>query len=584
MNIIEAQGPLAARAGFNHADRGHVVQFYQEDSGMLDSLSRFIGASVGGGGAALVIATPEHRESLERRLRELGLEVPRAAGQGRYLALDAAGTLSLFMRNGWPDESLFAGVIASAMESALASVRGGDRRVFAFGEMVALLYSKGRAEAAIRVERLWNDLAKAYSFSLLCAYSMKNFQTAADEENFRALCAEHTGVIPMENHLVVESEEERLRNVAHLQQRALMLEQLSKTYEELRQSEEKYRLMVECMKDYSIFMLSTEGNVLSWNQGAEKINGYSQTEIVGRHFSIFYSAEEAQSGKPDRELRIAAEEGRFEDVGWRLRKDGSRFWANVVIAPLRDPAGELKGFAKITRDITERRKAEAAIRDLSGRLLHAQDEARRHLARELHDSAAQSLSALSLNLALLGTVPAVAGSAKAGKTLAESARLVDDAAREIRTFSYLLHPPALDDATLGSALRWYTDGFAQRTRIHVEFELSPGLERLPDEVEGALFRVVQEALTNVYRHAGSKRAGVRLALRHSEIVLEVWDEGIGFPPEMLEGGESGPAKLGVGIRGMRERLEQLGGRLEIRGGNPGTRVTAIVPVQTESDS
>jgi PAS domain S-box-containing protein len=568
---------LGREAGYAETRDGHVVQFYHADDSLLDPLSRSVGAALGSGGVAVVIATPEHRLGLSRRLRSLGVDHAHAVKQGRYVALDAAETLSRFMRDGSPDEDRFSEVVGGVLRSAGAAARGGDGRVVAFGEMVALLWAQGMTEAAIRLEQLWNNLAAKYSFSLRCAYPMRNFRRPEDEQLFLRVCSEHSGVIPAEGFMALSNEQERLRNVAHLQQQALVLDELSKTYEELRESEQRYRLLVDCVKDYAIFMLSPRGHVMSWNQGAQRIKGYSREEILGRHFSVFYPLEDIQSGKPNRELEIAAEDGRFEDEGWRLRKDGSRFWANIVITAQRDPAGKLAGFTKVTRDITERKKAEEAIRDLSSRLLSAQDDARRHLARELHDSAAQTLSALTLNLALLGTYPEICGHPRAGKTVAESAQLVEEATREIRTLSFLLHPPALDNACLGSALRWFADGFAQRTKIRVDFEVSPGLERLPGDAEGALFRVAQEALTNVYRHSGSTEAGVRLNLNNSDITLEIWDRGKGLP---MQDGE--PAKFGVGIPGMRERLEQLGGRLEIQSGSAGTRVLAILPSQAKA--
>jgi PAS domain S-box-containing protein len=140
------------------------------------------------------------------------------------------------------------------------------------------------------------------------------------------------------------------------------LTERKKVEEELRQSEERFRLLVESVNDYAIVMLDPGGRVASWNAGAARTMGYAPDEIVGRHFSRFYPAEDVAAGKPDRELRVAAAEGRFEDEGWRLRKDGSRFWANTVITALRDEAGVLRGFAKVTRDITERRRAEEALR------------------------------------------------------------------------------------------------------------------------------------------------------------------------------------------------------------------------------
>src|SRR4029077_17369118 len=133
--------------------------------------------------------------------------------------------------------------------------------------------------------------------------------------------------------------------------------------EELRQSEERFRLLVDGVKDYALFMLDPEGRVASWNQGAERIKGYQANEILGRHFSCFYSSEDVKAGKPERELEKAISDGRYEEEGWRIRKDGSRFWADVAITPLKDGAGKLRGFSKITRDITERRRAEEMLRE-----------------------------------------------------------------------------------------------------------------------------------------------------------------------------------------------------------------------------
>ena len=174
--------------------------------------------------------------------------------------------------------------------------------------------------------------------------------------------------------------------------------------------EDRFRLLVEAVRDYAIFMLDPEGRILTWNSGAERIKGYRAEEVIGKHFSILYPPEDIQAGKTEKELEIVRQEGRFEEEGWRLRKDGSRFWADVVITALRDEAGTLYGFGKVTRDLTERkltedilrrsmkqleeeikyriqaersaREAEASVRQLSQRLLRLQDEERRRLGRD----------------------------------------------------------------------------------------------------------------------------------------------------------------------------------------------------------
>ena len=350
----------------------------------------------------------------------------------------------------------------------------------------------------------------------------------------------------------------------------------------LQESAERFRLLVEGVKDYAIFSLDLHGNVTSWNQGAARIKGYSAREIVGKHFSAFYSMEDLRAGKPEKLLKIAAAEGRVEDEGWRVRKGGCRFWADVVITAVRDEAGRLRGFSKVIRDVTERRRYEEDLRELSGRLLRLQDEERRRMARELHDSTAQTLAALSLNLALVKQRAGEFNDPKAAKALADSMGLADQASREIRTFSYLLHPPMLDEAGLPQALRWYVDGFANRTGIKVDVRVATDLCRLPADVETTLFRIAQECLTNIHRHSGSTTAAVVLRIDSGQVILQVADEGKGVPDDVIREGRGNPAALGVGIRGMRERVRQLGGRLDMRRADPGTIIEVVLPFSGEN--
>jgi signal transduction histidine kinase len=167
--------------------------------------------------------------------------------------------------------------------------------------------------------------------------------------------------------------------------------------------------------------------------------------------------------------------------------------------------------------------------------------------------------------------------------LNDSENLVRDMSKEVRTISHLLHPPLLDEAGLASALRWYVDGFAQRSRIKVDLDMSEDFGRLPAEMETAIFRVVQESLTNIHRHSGSPVAKIRVRQRHEEVLVQIEDEGKGIPPEkQAEMASSGTP--GVGIRGMRERLRQLGGTLEISSNGGGTVVTVRLPVEQSAGS
>jgi two-component system NarL family sensor kinase len=239
----------------------------------------------------------------------------------------------------------------------------------------------------------------------------------------------------------------------------------------------------------------------------------------------------------------------------------------------------LQGFSKVTRDITERKRAEDSVRELSGRLLQVQDDERRHFARELHDSAGQMLTALQMNLAVLEDEASKLGP-EAVDRLKESMNLVDELFQEVRTISHLLHPPLLDEVGLSSALRAYAEGFAERSKITVDVEIPPDFGRLSQDSETTIFRIVQEALTNIHRHSASRVAAIRLFYLGDDVRVEVQDDGIGISAEKrAEMERSGAA--GVGIRGMRERLRQLGGTLEVsqvRDG-AGTLVIARLPVR-----
>lgn len=352
-----------------------------------------------------------------------------------------------------------------------------------------------------------------------------------------------------------------------------------------------FRLLIESIKDYAIFVLDPEGYILTWNPGAEAMKGYTKDEIVGKHFSKFYLPEAVQSGWPKRELALAIKEGRFADEGWRVRKDGSTFWASIIITPLRTEDGTLTGFAKITQDLTERRKGEEQIQalnrelrqrvsqldearrvielrtidlqKLSGQLLHIQDEERRRIARELHDDLGQQLSALSMLLNKNG----------GNKEMSE---IVHSASASVRNLSYLLHPPLLDETGLRSALDWYIEGLAKRSGIQISLTIKPLIfPRLTREIETTIFRIIQEALTNVYRHAGTESARVEIEKQSEWVTVRVRDYGKGLP---REANSRTPSCVGVGISGMRERVRQFGGELTMTSAEPGTLVEARIPL------
>jgi len=469
-----------------------------------------------------------------------------------------------------------------------------------------------------------------------------------------------------------------------------------------RESEEKFRMLVSGVQDYAIIRLDLEGRIMTWNRGAERLFGYRTLEVLGQPLSFLFQSCDRET--PANHLRTALRDGHIQDECQQLRNDGSIFWATADLTLLRNDDGQPRGYALITRDITERRRqreeivqreaqldaffsnapvglaiidndlrfqringpfsklnglapeqntglhvrdvtsslateleplirrvassgipvlnheikgeapanpgvtgwwlksffpitkedgvvtqigaivqdvtalkrAENTVRWLSGRLLQLRDDERRRLARDLHDSLGQILSAVKMNLSYLGRVTTHLDE-RGRNAVIESRELIDSCIKEVRTLSHLLHPPMLDEVGLLPAIRWYVTGFSQRSGIEVKLDLPATLRRFPIELEIAVFRAVQESLTNVHRHSGSSTAVVSLGVEDGHVDLQIIDHGRGIPPHVLAARQENAA-IGVGILGMRERMRQLGGQLEIASANQGTTVHVILPL------
>ena len=513
-----------------------------------------------------------------------------------------------------------------------------------------------------------------------------------------------------------------------------------KPEEALLQSEERFRLLVESVTEYAIFELDTEGRILTWNQGAQRIKGYRPEEIIGQHFSIFYTPEDARAGRPQRGLEEAAARGRYKDEGWRVRKDGSRFWAEVVIAPVRDAAGNVLGFAKVTRDLTDRKRQEEEIataeerlealveertaelvkanerlqaeillprrldqlvllqlvldrspiacvmndtdfsitywnpaaeqifgfskeealgklpyetfvphtarayvesvrertaggdtgangasecvtkdgraifcewyntplkdsagtfigylsmlqdvterkrseeqfrasseqlRALAARLQSAREDERTYVAREIHDELGQTCTALKMDLVLL--VQQLPKNRRRAHERAQSmVKLIDDMIHSLRRIASELRPGTLDDLGLLAAIEWQAQEFESRSGIKCHLALPQGEISLDSDRSTALFRIFQETLTNVARHANATRVNVRLVGDAESLTLEVTDNGKGIDETRASAHNS------LGLLGMRERALLLGGEFNVAGvSGQGTTVTLRVPL------
>jgi PAS domain S-box-containing protein len=242
--------------------------------------------------------------------------------------------------------------------------------------------------------------------------------------------------------------------------------------------------------------------------------------------------------------------------------------------PIRDVKRDVAQVGVIAVDVTARRNAEGAIRHLTARLLNLQDQERRRIAREIHDSLGQYLAALKITLDMMANPAFV----KKAELLSECSELVQRCISETRTISHLLHPPLLDEAGFASAASWFVNGFSQRSGIPVTLDLPPNLPRLPNAVEIALFRVLQESLTNVHRHSESKSAEICVKTSAGCVTLDVRDHGRGIAPQRLQQMQVDGAHSGVGLAGMRERVRELGGEFEIQSNRAGTLIRVSIPL------
>lgn len=366
--------------------------------------------------------------------------------------------------------------------------------------------------------------------------------------------------------------------------------------------------------DDIIISKTLEGVITSWNDSAERILGYTRDEAIGQHITLIIP-----ENRYNEETEIINRIKRGEQVEHyetvRRRKDGTLVDLSLTISPVKDSWGNITGASKVARDISDRKKSELELRKseeqlralsneleqmvharttelqqrnaeivqqteqlrvLSSRLLKAQDEERRRIARELHDSAGQLVVALGMSIA--GLASHTSQDPAFTETLVDTQNLLQQLNSEIRTTSYLLHPPLLDETGLPNAIAWYMQGLKERSGLEINLDVSPDLGRLPANLELALFRILQECLTNVHRHSGSKTATIRLTRNPDSVSMQIQDYGKGISPDKLTAIRA--QRAGVGVSGMRERVRDLDGVIDIHSDNQGVTVSVTFPLSS----
>jgi PAS domain S-box-containing protein len=367
--------------------------------------------------------------------------------------------------------------------------------------------------------------------------------------------------------------------------------------EQLRRSEEELRALANSIPQLA-WMANPDGHAFWYNRGWYEYTGTTLEQMEGSGWQTVHDPEMLPAIL-ERWAKSVRDGSPFE-MEFPLRGADGRFrWFLTRVNPVRDEHGKLTRWFgtntniddqrqllkslseardELDRRVQERtaelRTANENLRKLSGSLLRAQDIEQRRLARELHDSVGQMLAAIGMNISMVNTEVHKL-SPEAARRVSQNAALLDQIIKEIRTMSHLLHPPMLDEAGLSLALKWYVEGFAERSQIEVGLEIPADFGRLPNDVEIAIFRIIQECLTNIHRHSGSATAAIDIQRLDNQVVVQVADRGKGISAEkQRELTQSG--RVGVGFGGMRERVSQLGGKLEIESRGNGTLVRAIL--------
>ena len=573
--------------------REHFVQFYERDAALVASVAEFIGAGFESDASAIVVATSDHLQSLEQRLAALRIDVAAARAADRLVALDARQTVDSLLVEGWPDADRFAALI----EPRIAHAQKRVPRIVVFGEMVALLWRDGRHEAAVRLEELWNDLARKYDFSLFCAYPIAQMEEGSWEA-VHAVCAAHSHAMPA-NAVAHASEEKRLAEICDLKRRGRALdaeiggrrlteqllarsnrelddfrERTLQVVRALHESEERAEHMrallaaiVESSED-AIVSESLDGRITSWNAGARRLFGHSAEDALGRPMTMIIPPELRHEEVHILE-RLAKGERieHFETV--RIANDGRRIDVSLTISPVRDRNGRVVGASKVARDVSERKRMEAQLRDAD----HRKDEFIAMLGHELRNPLAPIRNAAAVLRRTSANETSVELCRMLERQVQQMTRLIDDLLDVGRITRGVIRfrRERMDFADAVTRAVEMSEPLLSRRRQRLRVELPR--EPLPlDGDRARLTQMIVNLLDNAAKYTpegGIVSLQVRLVAA-GLVELRVQDNGIGISPEMLptifglfvqarRPGTDGQEGLGIGLALVRMIAEHHGG-------------------------
>jgi len=585
-------------AGHSHL---HTVQFYEDDQVFVEGLSQYIGSALGAGGACVVIATAAHRERVAERLTAWGIDLRIAARSNRYIALDAEETLAQFMVGGWPNEQLFWNTIEPALLRAQGMIRSKATSVVVFGEMVALLWAEGKREAAVRLEQMWNDLARRQPFSLRCAYPMGCFRNRAEDRLFRQMCGEHSAVVPAESYTLLGGEDARLRMVSSLQQKAQTLEavveerereiaQRKRVEERLRRSEEFASTIVENSLD-CVYVLDLDGRIAYISppgQRALEIGDMSQ--LPGRRWTDFWKEED--QGRAEAALAAARWGGTGGFQGDCATPGGILKSWDVRITAARGSDGEVEQLIVVAHDITELKRAQMAV--IQSEKLAAAGRLAATIAHEINNP----LEAVTNYIYLAKTSPGVPE---------EVCRQLEIADQELARVAQIAQQ-TLGFYRDGSQYRWVDVAEVMRD-VMTLYERKARYKRLETEVSAdgelklyARQGELRQALGNLIANAiDASRDGGKLWLRaqptknwtngmEAGVRITLADNGSGMAPEVQRQifvpffTTKADVGTGIGLWVTKNLIEKQGGYMRFRsrqGAGAGTVMSLFLPVKRE---